>query len=33
MLSKGVRLDQDVLDAVPLRPGNEGTAGELRAVV
>ncbi|KPL49538.1 hypothetical protein XAXN_06990 [Xanthomonas axonopodis] len=27
------RLDQDVFDAVPLRPGDKGVAGELGAIV
>lgn len=33
VLHGSARFDQQVLDAVMLRPGNEGTAGELWAVV
>ena len=33
VLGRCARLDQDVFEAVPLRPGNEGAAGELRAIV
>ena len=33
VLHRTPRLDQDVANAVCLRPGHEGPAGELRAVV
>ena len=33
VLRRAARFDQDVLDAVLLRPGDEGAAGELRPVV
>ncbi|AKS16483.1 hypothetical protein AEA00_11460 [Xanthomonas campestris pv. campestris] len=33
VLRGGTRLDQDVLDAMLLRPGNEGATGELGAIV
>lgn len=32
-LSWGTRPDQDVVDAMSLRPGNEDATGELRAIV
>ena len=33
VLRRTARLDQDVFDAMPLRPGDERAAGELGAIV